>query len=69
MSKGFGRGGARDGAGRKPKYLTDNETVPIKVPKAHKEDAQKVVELMDELIAQGFTADEVEQILKDAMNK
>ncbi|MBW4473250.1 MAG: hypothetical protein KME45_23180 [Stenomitos rutilans HA7619-LM2] len=65
--KGFSNGGAREGAGRPPKYLTDNETTPIKVPAKHKEDAMKVVELMDELIAEGFTPEQVYQLLRDAM--
>ncbi|MBW4472938.1 MAG: hypothetical protein KME45_21550 [Stenomitos rutilans HA7619-LM2] len=69
MAKGFGRGGAREGSGRKPKYLTDNETLSIKVPAKHKEDVRKMVEIIDELIAQGFTVEQVEELLKKAMEK
>lgn len=46
-------GGARDGAGRKPKFETDSETTHIRVPKALKEEIQKMVEEYDKKKASG----------------
>lgn len=49
----MGHGGARENSGRKPKFLTDNETTHIRVPKALKTEIVKWVEDFDRKKASG----------------
>lgn len=43
----MGHGGARENSGRKPKFQSDDETTHIRVPKALKEEIEKMVEEYD----------------------
>jgi adenine/guanine phosphoribosyltransferase-like PRPP-binding protein len=63
MSGSSAHGGAREGAGRKPKFRSDDETVSITVPKSHKTDMQIAVELIDDLLARGFTIEQIRGLL------
>jgi hypothetical protein len=70
MSGSSSHGGAREGAGRKPKFRTDDETTSVTVPKAHKSEMQTAIDLVDDLIARGFTIEQIRttllKIKKDA---
>jgi hypothetical protein len=60
-----GSGGAREGSGPKPtwEHLPADKT--IKVPSALARDIQRVAHIVDELVAQGFTVEEVIAALEE----
>lgn len=66
MSGSSSHGGAREGAGRKPKFRSDDETTSVTVPKAKKTDMQIAIELIDDLLARGFTIEQIRGLLLKA---
>lgn len=69
MSGNSSHGGAREGAGRKPKFRTANKSVSIRVPVTYRREMQSLVEIIDELIAKGFKIKEIRDLLEKKLKQ
>lgn len=69
MSGSSSHGGARLGAGRKRKFKSGGVAVAVTVPEEHKEQLQVAIELVDEMLAMGFTIEQIRELMMKALQK
>lgn len=60
-----GQGGAREGSGPKPTWIHLPADKSIKVPASLVRDIKRVAHIVDELIAQGVTVEEIIAALEE----